>query len=116
MGTVEADRSFHKHLPVLVQRKKFFGKTSPHRAYIQDINIQGGRLFTREPLKENCHICITFRDPDSDTDRVLWAKVTGTDCILYHGKTVFQASMEFVRLTKHDEVMLQNIFYACPKY
>ena len=76
MGTAQAERTFHKHLPVLVQRKKFFGKTSPHRAYIQDINIHGGRLFTREPLKQNCHICITFRDPDSDTDRVLYAKVT----------------------------------------
>ncbi len=116
MGAAQAERTFHKHVPVTVQRKKLFGKAAAHRAYIQDINIQGGRLFTREPLKQNCHICITFRDPDSDRDRVLSAKVTNTDCILYHGKKVFQASMEFVKLTKHDEVMLQNIFYACPKY
>lgn len=116
MGAAQAERTFHKHLPVTIQRKKLFGRTPPHRAYIQDINIHGGRLFTREPLKQNCHICITFRDPDTDTDRVLCAKVTDADCVLYHGKRVFQAYMEFVRLTKHDEVMLQNIFYACPKY
>lgn len=115
MGTAETDRTFHKHLPVMVQRKKFFGKTPLHRAYIQDISIHGGRLLTMEPLKENCHISVTFRDPDSDTDRVLCAKVTSADCILYHGKTVFDAHMEFLKLTKHDEVMLQNIFYAATK-
>jgi hypothetical protein len=115
MGTAEADRTFHKHLPVVIQRKKLLGKTSPHKAYIQDISIHGGRLLTTEPLKENCHICITFKDPDSGTNRVLYAKVTTADCILYHGKQVFQAYMEFLKLTKHDEVMLQNIFYACPK-
>lgn len=112
MGTLDTDRTFHKHLPVVIQRKKFFGKSPPHRAYIQDISIHGGRLFTREPLKENCNICVTFRDPDTDTDRVLSARVTTAGFILYHGKKVFQAHMEFVKLTKHDEVMLQNIFYS----
>jgi len=115
MGMADTDRTFHKHLPVVIQRKKLFGKTPPHRGYVQDISLHGGRLFTTEPLKQNCHICITFRDPDSDTDRVLCAKVTSADCILYHGKKIFEANMEFLRLTKHDEVMLQNIFYASPK-
>jgi len=115
MGTADVDQTFHKHLPVVIQRKKFLGKTPPHRAYIQDINLHGGRLFTTEPLKENCLICITFRDPDSDTNRTLRAKVTRANCILYLGKRVFQAHMEFRKLTKHDEVMLQNIFYASPR-
>ncbi len=115
MGTVQTGRTFHKHLAVIVQRKKLLGKSSPHKGYVQDINIHGGRLLTTEALKENCHISLTFRDPDSDTDRILCAKVTSADCILYHGKTVFEAQMEFLRLTKHDEVMLQNIFYASPR-
>ncbi len=115
MGIAEGERTFHKHLPVVIQRKRLFGKTAPHRAYIQDISIHGGRLFTTEPLKDNCHICITFRDPDSDSNRVLCARVTSADSILYQGKTIFQAQMEFLKLSKHDEVMLQNIFYACPK-
>jgi hypothetical protein len=115
MGTVDADRTFHKHLPVVIQRKKLLGKTPPHRAYIQDISLHGGRLFTTEPLKENSHICITFRDPDTDTNRILSAKVIFADCLLYHGKKIFQANMEFLKLSKHDEVMLQNIFYASPK-
>lgn len=112
MGIAGTDRMFHKHMPVIVQRKKLLGKTPSHKGYIQDISIHGGRLLTTEPLKENCHICLTFRDPDSDTDRVLCAKVTSADCLVYHGKKVFQANMEFLKLTKHDEVMLQNIFYA----
>ncbi len=114
MGIAEADRTFHKHLPVTFQRKKLFGKTHPHRAYIQDINLHGGRLLTAEPLTANCHVLITFRDPDTDTDRVLCAKVTCTGSIHYHGKLIFQAFMQFEKLTKHDEVMLQNIFYASP--
>ncbi len=112
MGTLDVDRTFHKHLPVIIQRKRLLGRTSPHRAYIQDINLHGGRLFTTEPLSDNCHICITFRDPDSDTDRVLCAKVTNAECIVFQGKPVYHAHMEFLKLTKHDEVMLQNIFYA----
>lgn len=115
MGIAGGDRVFHKHLPVIVQRKKLFGKTRPHKGYIQDISIHGGRLLTTEPLRENCHLCITFRDPDSDMDRLLSAKVISADCILYHGKKVFEAHMEFLKLTKHDQVMLQNIFYASPK-
>jgi hypothetical protein len=114
MGTADVDYTFHKHLPVIVQRKKFLGRTSPHRAYIQDINIHGGRLFTTEPLTESCLICITFRDPDSDTNRTLCARVMRADCIVFQGKKVFQVYMEFLKLTKHDEVMLQNIFYASP--
>jgi hypothetical protein len=115
MGTTDTDRVFHKHLPVVVQRKKLFGKTPAHRAYVEDISLHGGRLFTTEPLTENCHICITFTDPDTETERVLSAKVTCADCVLYHGKRVFKADMEFLKLTKHDQVMLQNIFYASPK-
>jgi len=114
MGIADTDRTFHKHLPVIIQKKKLLGKSTPHKAYIQDINLHGGRILTTEPLKENCHICITFRDPDTDTDRVLCAKVTSADYVLYHSKKVFQAYMEFLKLTKHDEVMLQNIFYAMP--
>jgi hypothetical protein len=115
MGTWDSDRTFHTHLPVVIQKRKLFGRTSPHKAYIQDISIHGGRLFTTEPLRENCHLCITFKDPDSETDRILHAKVTCSDCVLYHGKKIFEANMEFLKLTKHDEVMLQNIFYAAPK-
>jgi hypothetical protein len=115
MGMAFVDRTFHKHVPVVIQKKRLLGKTPPHKAYVQDISVHGGRLFTTEPLKENCHLCITFRDPDSDTDRILCAKVTTADCVLYHGTRVFQADMEFLKLTKHDQVMLQNIFYACSK-
>jgi hypothetical protein len=114
MGIADTDRTFHKHLPVTIQRKKFLGKTPRHRAYIQDINLHGGRLLTAEPLSENCHVFITLTDPDTDAERVLCAKVTCTGCIHYHGKMLFQAFMEFEKLTKHDEVMLQNIFYASP--
>jgi hypothetical protein len=115
MGMADTDRTFHKHVPVTVQRKKLFGKTPPHKAYVQEISLHGCRVLTTEEVKENCHLCITFRDPDSDTDRILCAKVTSADCILYHGKRVFEAHTEFLKLTKHDEVMLQNIFYASPK-
>ena len=114
MGIADTQRTFHKHLPVTIQKKKLFGKSTPHRAYVQDINLRGGRLLTAEPLSENCHVFITFRDPDTDTDRVLCAKVTCAGCLNYHGKAIFQAFMEFEKLTKHDEVMLQNIFYAAP--
>ena len=105
------ERVFHKDLSVRIHRKRLFRKSEWHRAVLSDISRTGGRLLTRESMLEGYQIGIAITDPETEWERELTAKVTRVTTIDYRGKRIFELRVEFVKLTRDDRIMLENIFY-----
>jgi len=108
---VAKERVFHKDLSVRIHRKRLFHKSERCRAVMSDISRSGGRLLTREPMLEGYHVGIAVTDPETERERELTAKVTRVLTIDYRGKRIYELHVEFVKLTREDRIMLENLFY-----
>jgi hypothetical protein len=108
---VAKERVFHKDLSVRIHRKRLFRKSEWCRAVLKDIGRTGARLLTREPMLEGYQLCIGIVDPETERERELTARVARVVTIDYHGKRLFELHVEFVKLSRNDLVMLENLFY-----
>lgn len=112
MAPMARERSFHKDISVKIHRKRLFRKSEWCRAVLSDISRTGGRLLTCEAMLEGYQIGILIMDPDSNRERELTGRVARVGTITYRGKQVFELHVEFVRLKRDDQIMLENVFYA----
>jgi hypothetical protein len=111
MAALKRERSFHKDIAVRIHRKRLFRRSEWCRAVLSDISRRGGRILTREPMLEGYQIGIGIIDPDTELERELSATVKRVNTIDYRGKRIFELHVDFLRLSRQDIIMLENIFY-----